>query len=138
MSTTTTQSTIPAGTFTVDTSHSHVGFVARHAMVTKVRGSFNEFSATATFDPAVVLTIALTFVVMLGSIFPWLALGATGTTVDQLYSTQDITAVWKEGAPVDLNGYQGSPEEETDLAALQATTEKIIAAIHQAWPQFTP
>lgn len=52
MSTTTTQSTIPAGTFTVDPSHSHVGFVARHAMVTKVRGSFNEFSATATFDPS--------------------------------------------------------------------------------------
>lgn len=48
----TLQSTIPAGTFTVDGSHSHVGFVARHAMVTKVRGSFNEFSATATFDPA--------------------------------------------------------------------------------------
>jgi hypothetical protein len=46
----------------------------------------------APFDPAVVLTIALTVVVMLGSIFPWLALGATGTTVDQLYTTQDITA----------------------------------------------
>ena len=39
----TVQSTIPAGTYTVDTSHSHVGFVARHAMVTKVRGSFGAF-----------------------------------------------------------------------------------------------
>ncbi len=46
----------------------------------------------ATFDPAVVLTATLTVVVMVGSIFPWLALGATGTTVDQLYSPQDITA----------------------------------------------
>ena len=46
----------------------------------------------AAFDPAVVLTSALALVVLLGSVFPWLALGATGTTVDQLYSTQDITA----------------------------------------------
>jgi type VII secretion integral membrane protein EccD len=46
----------------------------------------------AEFDPAVVLTIALVFVVLAGSVFPWLALGATGTSVDQLYSTADITA----------------------------------------------
>jgi polyisoprenoid-binding protein YceI len=52
MSTSTLQTQIPAGTYTVDASHSHVGFVARHAMVTKVRGSFNEFSANASFDPA--------------------------------------------------------------------------------------
>jgi type VII secretion integral membrane protein EccD len=46
----------------------------------------------ATFDPAIVLTVALALVVLLGSVFPWLALGATGTTVDQLYSVEDITA----------------------------------------------
>ena len=31
-------------------SHSRIGFVARHAMVTKVRGSFNEFEGTGYFD----------------------------------------------------------------------------------------
>jgi type VII secretion integral membrane protein EccD len=46
----------------------------------------------AEFDPAVVLTIALVLVVLAGSVFPWLALGATGTSVDQLYSVADITA----------------------------------------------
>jgi type VII secretion integral membrane protein EccD len=46
----------------------------------------------AEFDPAVVLTIALVLVVIAGSVFPWLALGATGTSVDQLYSVADITA----------------------------------------------
>jgi len=30
--------------------------------------------------------------VLAGSVLPWLALGATGTTVDQMYSTADITA----------------------------------------------
>lgn len=36
------------GTWTIDPSHSSVGFVARHAMVTKVRGTFNDYSGTAT------------------------------------------------------------------------------------------
>jgi len=33
-----------AGTFSLDPAHTHVGFVARHMMVSKVRGSFTELS----------------------------------------------------------------------------------------------
>jgi polyisoprenoid-binding protein YceI len=38
------------GTYAVDPTHSRIGFVARHAMVTKVRGSFNEFDGSGHFD----------------------------------------------------------------------------------------
>ncbi|MEQ0560054.1 YceI family protein [Amycolatopsis sp. NEAU-NG30] len=38
------------GEYTLDAAHSRIGFVARHAMVTKVRGSFNEFTGKATID----------------------------------------------------------------------------------------
>jgi polyisoprenoid-binding protein YceI len=38
------------GTWTIDPAHTRLGFVARHAMVTKVRGSFTEFSGTAVLD----------------------------------------------------------------------------------------
>jgi polyisoprenoid-binding protein YceI len=38
------------GDYTLDPSHTRIGFVARHAMVTKVRGSFNEFEGTAHLD----------------------------------------------------------------------------------------
>ncbi len=51
MSTPTTN--VPAtltGTYAIDPTHSRVGFVARHAMVTKVRGSFSEFEGTGWFD----------------------------------------------------------------------------------------
>ncbi len=41
---------LAAGTYTIDPSHSRIGFVARHAMVTKVRGSFNEVDATIEVD----------------------------------------------------------------------------------------
>ena len=48
-----TTTTLPAtvtGTYAIDPAHSQVGFVARHAMVTKVRGSFNEFEGSGYFD----------------------------------------------------------------------------------------
>ena len=38
------------GTYTLDPAHSRLGFVARHAMVTKVRGGFNDFEGTLTLD----------------------------------------------------------------------------------------
>jgi polyisoprenoid-binding protein YceI len=40
------------GTYTIDPAHTRIGFVARHAMVTKVRGAFNEFTGTAVLDGA--------------------------------------------------------------------------------------
>ncbi|MGC4768837.1 YceI family protein [Micromonospora sp. DT44] len=41
--------TIPAaGTYVLDAAHKRVGFVARHMMVSKVRGEFNEATATIT------------------------------------------------------------------------------------------
>jgi polyisoprenoid-binding protein YceI len=40
------------GSYTIDPVHSRIGFVARHAMVTKVRGSFNEFHGSGYFDAA--------------------------------------------------------------------------------------
>jgi polyisoprenoid-binding protein YceI len=40
------------GTWTLDPSHTTVGFSARHAMVTTVRGQFGEFEGTGVVDAA--------------------------------------------------------------------------------------
>ncbi|MBA3783178.1 MAG: YceI family protein [Nocardioides sp.] len=40
------------GDYTLDVSHSRLGFTARHAMVTKVRGQFQDFAGTAHVDAA--------------------------------------------------------------------------------------
>jgi polyisoprenoid-binding protein YceI len=45
-----TDHTTATGTYTLDPAHSRIGFVARHAMVTKVRGSFNEFQGSGSFN----------------------------------------------------------------------------------------
>ncbi|HEX3930273.1 MAG TPA: YceI family protein [Nocardioides sp.] len=41
-----------AGDYVIDASHSHLGFSARHAMVTTVRGSFKDFEGSAHVDTA--------------------------------------------------------------------------------------
>lgn len=46
----TTAASTATGTYTIDPTHSRIGFVARHAMITKVRGSFNEFTGSGYFD----------------------------------------------------------------------------------------
>ena len=40
------------GDYTIDPSHTRLGFSARHAMVTTVRGQFTDFSGTAHVDTA--------------------------------------------------------------------------------------
>jgi len=40
--------TIPTGTFAIDTAHSEVGFVVRHSGIAKVRGRFTDFSGSFT------------------------------------------------------------------------------------------
>ncbi|MDG3010340.1 YceI family protein [Rhodococcus sp. D2-41] len=39
---------LTAGTWAIDTAHSSVGFAVRHLMVSKVRGTFTEFSGQIT------------------------------------------------------------------------------------------
>ncbi len=39
---------LPAGTWSLDPTHTHIGFTVRHMMVAKVRGSFSEYSAEIT------------------------------------------------------------------------------------------
>lgn len=40
------------GDYTIDAAHTRIGFRARHAMVTTVRGTFGEFEGTAHLDTA--------------------------------------------------------------------------------------
>lgn len=52
--TTSTKIQLPAGTWTFDKHHTTIAFVARHMMVTKVRGTFGEFDGKVEVaeDPA--------------------------------------------------------------------------------------
>ena len=53
-----TLNTLTAGTWTIDPTHSEVGFIARHLMVTKVRGSFTDVTGTVEVADDVTASVA--------------------------------------------------------------------------------
>lgn len=56
-----------AAEFTVDTVHSHVGFLIRH-LISKTAGKFNKFDGTFTFDPKKLDTSKADFTIEAASI----------------------------------------------------------------------
>ena len=56
------------GEYTIDPAHTRLGFSARHAMVTTVRGSFKEFTGTAHIDAANPSASSVTLTIQTGSI----------------------------------------------------------------------
>ena len=50
MTTTTTDTGSLTGTYEIDPTHSRVGFAAKHAMVTTVRGQFTDYTADVFLD----------------------------------------------------------------------------------------
>lgn len=99
-----------SGTYVLDPSHTSIGFVARHAMVTKVRGSFDQYSGSATIDEADPAASKLEVVVQTASVntrnadrdahlrsadffdadqFPTITFSATGFSVRE--SVVDVT-----------------------------------------------
>lgn len=78
----------------------------------------------AAVDAAVVLTSCLVLVVIVGSVFPWLALGATGTHVDQLFTVSDITA-----DPDDVDSGQVAHDARLAHEILLATSGTVGALL---------
>lgn len=79
------------------------------------------------FDASVVFTVLMTLVVLAGSVFPWLALGVTGTQVDQIYSLHDITADPDEIDPTQV-GADARVAHEI-LVAVSATVGTLLVLL---------
>lgn len=57
-----------AGDYVLDPAHTRMGFSARHAMVTKVRGQFDQFEGTAHVDTAVPAESSVKVVIQAASV----------------------------------------------------------------------
>lgn len=57
-----------AGTYILDPAHTRIGFVARHAMVTKVRGQFNDFEGSGVVDASDITRSTVTVIIQAASI----------------------------------------------------------------------
>lgn len=56
------------GSYDLDVTHSRVGFSARHAMVTTVRGAFTDFAGEATIDTAEPARSSVTLTIQAASV----------------------------------------------------------------------
>ncbi|HRW18878.1 MAG TPA: YceI family protein [Dermatophilaceae bacterium] len=131
------------GTWTVDPSHSEVGFVARHLMVTKVRGRFGEVAGTVTVGEDLATT-HVEATAEVGSIttgnadrdahlrsgdffdadtYPQLRFVSTSVTTDSLTGELTIKDVTREVTfDLDFEGVATDPWGNTK-AAFSATTK---------------
>jgi polyisoprenoid-binding protein YceI len=57
-----------SGAYTIDPAHTRIGFVARHAMVTKVRGNFNDFEGSGVVDGTYLAASKVTLTIQATSI----------------------------------------------------------------------
>ncbi|KRC89619.1 polyisoprenoid-binding protein [Terrabacter sp. Root85] len=57
-----------SGDYTIDPSHTRIGFSARHAMVTKVRGHFDEFEGSAHVDTVTPANSSVTVTIQAASV----------------------------------------------------------------------
>ncbi len=130
------------GTWTVDPTHTEVGFVARHLMVAKVRGRFAEVAGSVTAGESFADT-TLEAVVQAGSIhtnqndrdvhlrsadffdveqFPTLTLRSTEVTADRLTADLTIKDVTRPVTfDLEFDGVQADPWGNTK-AGFTATT----------------
>ena len=85
--------------------------------------------ATA-FDPSVVLVTALVLVAMAGSVFPWLALGATGATAGRHSAVAPVTT---EAAEIDPARVRADARQAHEiLVSLSATVGLLLVLLAPA------
>jgi len=78
-------------------------------------------------DARVVFVVLLVLVVVAGSVFPWLALGATGTQVEQIFTLADVTRDPDDVDP-DRVGSDARTAHEI-LLAVSATVGLLLVAV---------
>jgi hypothetical protein len=78
-------------------------------------------------DLAVALSCAMTFVVLVGDVYPWLALGLTHTDVDPLLTVDDVTV---EPAAIDLERVRADARMAHEiLVGVSATVGALVVLV---------
>jgi type VII secretion integral membrane protein EccD len=83
----------------------------------------------SSFDPAVVLTTTLVLAVLTGGAFPWLALGATGTWVDQPVVAVDPAGDTADRGPVDASRLAADAQMAHELMVATSATVGVLLVL---------
>jgi polyisoprenoid-binding protein YceI len=112
-------------TFSPDKAHSQVGFQVRHLGISNVRGSFNEYDAKVTFDPADLSTLQVEATVNIASIDTGIERRDTHLKSDDFFNAESFpTLSFKSKGVRNLEGT--TFELVGDLTIRDVTKEVVL------------
>ena len=111
------------GNWTLDPTHTRLGFVTRHAMVTKVRGSFNEYKGTVSVPAEGIENAAIEVVVDATSIDTRNADRDGHLTSNDFFEMETYPEITFRSTKVSATG-SGSLEVTGDLT-IKGTTKSV-------------
>lgn len=97
-----------AGTWVIDPAHTQIGFVARHAMITKVRGTFDTFSGELAINPDAPDQSKVTFTADLASVNTGVADRDGHLRSADFFDVENHKDMTFESTEVSINGDSGT------------------------------
>ena len=106
------------GTWILDTAHTSIAFVARHAMVTKVRGTFEEFEGSVVFDEANPEASVAKAVIKTASVNTQNADRDGHVRGDDFFSVEQYPEMTFESTSFDIDGTSGTVTGDLTLKGI--------------------
>jgi polyisoprenoid-binding protein YceI len=106
------------GTWVLDPAHTEIGFVARHAMVTKVRGNFEEFEGSAVVDQANPAASVVKAVIKTASVNTGNADRDGHVRGDDFFAVEQFPEMTFESTSFDISGQSGTVTGDLTLKGI--------------------
>lgn len=106
------------GTWVLDPAHTEIGFVARHAMVTKVRGNFEEFEGSAVVDQANPTASVVKAVIKTASVNTGNADRDGHVRGDDFFAVEQFPEMTFESTSFDISGQSGTVTGDLTLKGI--------------------
>lgn len=106
------------GTWVLDPAHTEIGFVARHAMVTKVRGNFEEFEGSAVVDQANLAASVVKAVIKTASVNTGNADRDGHVRGDDFFAVEQFPEMTFESTSFDISGQSGTVTGDLTLKGI--------------------
>lgn len=106
------------GTWVLDTAHTDIAFVARHAMVTKVRGTFDEFEGSVVVDEANPSASVAKAVIKTASVNTGNADRDSHVRGDDFFSVEQFPEMTFESTSFDIQGNSGTVTGDLTLKGI--------------------
>ncbi|SMG28856.1 Polyisoprenoid-binding protein YceI [Corynebacterium pollutisoli] len=106
------------GTWVLDTAHTDIAFVARHAMVTKVRGTFDEFEGSVVVDQENPAASVAKAVIKTASVNTGNADRDGHVRGDDFFSVEQFPEMTFESTSFDIQGNSGTVTGDLTLKGI--------------------